>query len=267
MTTLAHSVWGPAPAAVADRAAAVVLLHGFLGSGRNLASLAQALAGDDPQRLVVAPDLTGHGASPPLPPGADLGVLAADVLDTIGRLGAAPAALVGHSLGGRVALRAALAEPYAVAAVVLLDITPSPLGRDAGTREVVDALLAAPAAAAHRDVFREHFRDRGLAPEIVEWLLTNLVPEGPALRWRVDRAALAALRERTAGEDLWPAVEGPRAHRVHCIRGGASPYVDEADARRLRAAGCAVDTVAGAGHFLHVTHPAEVRALVARALR
>ncbi len=265
MTTLAHAAWG-ARALVSEGRPAAVLLHGFLGSARNLSSLAQGLAGDDAGRGVVALDLTGHGASPPLPPGADLAVLARDVLDTVRRVLTPPVALVGHSLGGRVALRAALLEPFSVAAVVLLDITPSPRKDEGETAVVVEALLAAPAAAGDRAVFREHFLARGLSPDVTEWLLTNLVREGPELRWRIDRGALAALRERAAGEDLWPAVEGPRAYRVGCVRGARSPYVGEDDARRLRAAGAEVDTVAGAGHFLHVTHPAEVRALVTRAL-
>ena len=70
--------------------------------------------------------------------------------------------------------------------------------------------------------------------------------------------SLAALHDRTGGEDLWPAVEGSRPYAVACIRGGRSPYVREADVRRLVAAGCPVDTVDGAGHFLHVDAPGEV---------
>ena len=65
----------------------VVLLHGFLGGARNLASLAHGLAERDPDLGIVALDLTGHGASPPLPRGADSTTLAGDVLATVRALG------------------------------------------------------------------------------------------------------------------------------------------------------------------------------------
>lgn len=235
------------------------VLHGFLGSSRNVASLTRGLAARVPDLDVVALDLTGHGASPPLPPDADLATLAADVLETLHAIAAAgPLALVGHSLGGRVALRAALLEPAALADVVLLDIGPSPVADSVEMSRLLELLLDAPDAAAHRETFRDHFRAGGLDETLVDWLLLNLRHEGDAYRWRVDRRALVALRARTAGEDLWRAVEGPRPWRARCVRGERSGYVDAREAGRLGAAGCPVETVPDAGHFLHVERPAAV---------
>src|SRR5207253_4254929 len=88
---------------------ALFLLHGFLGSARNLATLARGLAQRRPEYSVIALDLTGHGDSPPLPPRPDVAVIARDVLQTARALNIPPPwTLVGHSLGGRVALRSAL---------------------------------------------------------------------------------------------------------------------------------------------------------------
>jgi esterase len=248
---LAHQRVGAGPRAV-------VLLHGFLGVARNLATLARRLVARDASLSVITPDLTGHGASSALPPGADLGTLAADVLATAGDLGlASPLDLVGHSLGGRVALRVGLAEPAALRRVVLLDITPSPI-TVTDTARIAALLVAAPERAPGREAFRAYFRAGGLDDPVVEWLLQNLGHEAGESRWRVDRAALADLHRRTNAEDLWPAVEGRRPYGVACLRGGRSPYVGEADVRRLVAAGCPVDTIGGAGHFLHVDRPDEV---------
>ena len=238
---------------------AIVVLHGFLGSRRNVATLARRLGEHLPSLTVTALDLAGHGEGRPLPPGADLTALARAVLDDARAPGVpTPLAIVGHSLGGRVALRAGLLEPAAIAHVTLLDIGPSARKSDGETGDVVAALLAAPDSAPSREVFRAHFRAAGLAPDIVEWLLLNLEPTSGGYRWRIDRAALGALRERTAAEDLWPAVEGPHDYSLHCVRGARSGYVSDEDARRLTAAGCPVDTIEGAGHFLHVERPAEV---------
>src|SRR5688572_10015969 len=102
-----------------------VLLHGFLGSGKNLRSLAQRWAEREPDRVFLIPDLTGHGASPPPPVGSDLEAMARDVRETIEAEGlATPVSVVGHSLGGRVALALVGIAPQLVRDVVLLDITP-----------------------------------------------------------------------------------------------------------------------------------------------
>ena len=97
----------------------------------------------------------------------------------------------------------------------------------------------------------------GLAPALSDWLLMNLEREGDGFRWRIDRRALAALYPRINAEDLWPAVESRRDYGVHVVRGGLSTYVSDADCRKLEAAGAHVDTVEGAGHFLHVDRPTE----------
>jgi len=260
VTALAHLRASPGPRPV-------VLLHGLLGSARNLSTLARGLAARDPRLGVVAFDLTGHGASPPLPAGADSTTLAGDVLATARALGlTAPLTLIGHSLGGRVALRAALLAPAAVVSITLLDIAPGPLASDGEVGRVLQALLHAPPHAATRGEARAALLGAGLAPSVVEWLVLNLEPAGDGYRWRIDRAALAALHARIAAEDLWPAVERERSYGVRCIRGGASSYVGAADARRLEAAGARVVTIEDAGHFLHVDRPQAVLEAVATGL-
>ena len=262
---LAHAVHGSGPDAL-------VLLHGFLGSGRNLGLVARALAARDRSRRFVTMDLAGHGESPPLPPGADLAALGRDVLETAASLGlAGPFALAGHSLGGRVALAAALAAPGAVGEVVLIDVAPGPLaGRDPAADVALQALLAAPADAADRASVRAGLLAAGVPAATAEWLLMNLARQGERYAWRIDRAALAALRARTDGTDLWPAVEGtpgaaPARARVRVVRGARSGYVTAEDVRRLEAAGAPVQTIPGAGHWVHADRPAElVDALLAR---
>jgi len=93
--------------------ARVVCLHGVTSHGRHFAKLAEAL----PAHHVLAPDLLGHGSSPYEPPW-DLERHLAAVVATVG---AAPAFLVGHSFGGRLAFELAARAPKLVPRLVLLD--------------------------------------------------------------------------------------------------------------------------------------------------
>jgi pimeloyl-ACP methyl ester carboxylesterase len=246
----------------------VVLLHGFLGSSRNLRGFAQRWAERQPDRAFLLVDLTGHGASPPLPPGADLDTLAADVAETVRAAGLGPAPdVLGHSLGGRVALAWAAQAPDALAGVVLLDIAPGPIeGARSSSRRVLDVLLAMPAEAPDRRSFRKLLVDGGLQPAVADWVLMNVDCDAGPCRWRIDRPALAALEERVNRADLWPVVEArpnPLRGPLRCIRGGRSPYVRDEDVARLRAAGVPVDTIPSAGHDLHIEAPEAVLDLIA----
>ena len=236
---------------------AAVLLHGFIGSGKNLRGLAQKWAAADPERALWLVDLTGHGTSPPLPTGADLDTIAADVDETMRARGVAlPVDVVGHSLGGRVALAWARRAPGALASLLLVDIAPGPIDRARSTsRHVLDVLLRAPAEAADRRDLRRFLVGERLSPAIADWLLMNVVCDPPPCRWRIDRAALDALQDRVNGDDLWPVVEQRLVPKLTVVRGGRSRYVGDDDVHRFAAAGVPTLTIADAGHDLHVEAP------------
>ena len=89
------------------RGPAVVLLHGLFGAGNNLGALARALA---ERYTVYSVDLPNHGRSDWHSP-ADLPAMAQCIVDWMELQGLARAALVGHSLGGKVAMELALSRP------------------------------------------------------------------------------------------------------------------------------------------------------------
>src|SRR6266545_3191877 len=82
----------------------LAILHGLFGSGRNWASIAQRLA---ERHRVVALDLRNHGASP-WADSMNYAEMAEDVRHTLHALGHRRFALLGHSMGGKVAMIAAL---------------------------------------------------------------------------------------------------------------------------------------------------------------
>lgn len=94
----------------------VVLLHGLGGAASNWVELAPGLAR---RRRVLVPDLPGHGGSSPLPAAPSLEPYARLAGALAEREGMLPGALVGHSLGGVVALRLARQRPGQIRGVVL----------------------------------------------------------------------------------------------------------------------------------------------------
>jgi lipase len=105
--TLALSRWGD------PDAPRVVCLHGVTSHRRHFAKLAEALS----DFHVLAPDLLGHGSSPYEPPW-DIETHMAAIVETVG---VAPAVLIGHSFGGRLAFELAARAPKLVPKLVLLD--------------------------------------------------------------------------------------------------------------------------------------------------
>ena len=103
-----------------------VIVHGFTGSRDDFREHVPDLAG---LGRTIALDQRGHGGSTNSGRAEDytLDGLVADLEAAFEALGIARADLLGHSLGGMVALRFTLAHPKRVASLVLMDTSPSPL--------------------------------------------------------------------------------------------------------------------------------------------
>ncbi len=239
----------------------VLMLHGFLGSGRNLGALARGWLAKDDSLSVILPDLTGHGRSPALPEGGDLEVMAEDVLDLMHHLGLPEGTpVIGHSLGGRVALVMRHRDPHQVGLVGLLDIPPGPT-TGSNTENVLEIFLRAPEKAESREQMGQFLSERGLSLGLTNWLLMNGQQEEEQFVWRVDRDGLSAFHKRMRESDLWYTLQDSHL-QPYAIRGGLSDYVGESDAERFAQLGIDLQTVAGAGHFLHVDKAREVVSLL-----
>ena len=242
---------------VAGEGEPLVLVHGLGGAAANWLALAPLLL---PGRRLIVPELPGHGGSSPLPAAPSLSPYA----DRLGLLleheSATPAAVVGHSLGGAVALRLALRRPEAVSALVLA----AAAGISSTTRSARYALTVTgilkpgrKIAPHRRRVARSALLKRlvfgrwgasdppALPPEVVEALLA-----GPARHTDTVSAATALVRD-----DVRPDLE-----RISCpvlvlwgARDNQLPVDDAFDyARRLRAP---LRVIADCGHLLIVERP------------
>jgi pimeloyl-ACP methyl ester carboxylesterase len=95
----------------------LLLIHGIAGEWENWREVIEPLAR---QHTVIAPDLPGHGASAPGGGDYSIGAMAASLRDLLVTLGHERATLVGHSLGGGVAMQLAYQFPEMVERLVLV---------------------------------------------------------------------------------------------------------------------------------------------------
>jgi pimeloyl-ACP methyl ester carboxylesterase len=235
----------------------LVLLHGLGGTAANWALLAPRLA---ERHRVALVDLPGHGGSDPLPAAPGIGPFADRVALLAERVGFAPAVVVGHSLGGLVALRLAARRPNAVRSLVLA----APAGIGSGTRAVERALALAGWVQPGRRIspyWRIVARSETLKRiAFGRWFVAD--PEALG-----EEAVEALLRESNLHTDTDSArraltADDPRLdlHDVRCpalVLWGAEdrqlPVDDAFDyARRLRAS---LRVIADCGHLLIVERP------------
>ena len=167
----------------------LVLLHGWTGFRQDFESHFDALSAS--HRLLV-PDMRGHGESTHTgdPASYTFEALVQDLVGFMAGVAEEPCHLLGHSMGGMIALRAALAKPAAIRSLLLMDTNAEPL---AHTNQ--DALQMAGTVA----------REQGMAA--LAQILRNLETRSPT------RTPAVLAHEARAGEDYW----AWRAARISAI--------------------------------------------------
>lgn len=228
----------------------LLLIHGFGGDllnwQLNQAELAAA-------RPTCAIDLPGHGGSSKALERGDVAALAASVRAAMAALGLARAHLVGHSLGGAIALQLALDAPERVASVTL--VCSAGLGPEINA-EYIENFIRADRRKEMKATVEALFADPSfVSREMVEDLLKYKRLDGvlPALR-RIADAAFPGGRQSAVFRDRLGALAMP----VQAISGEADRIIPAAHAQAV----AQHHVLAGAGHMVHIERAAEVNRLI-----
>ncbi len=235
--------------ALGERGSRVVFAHGLFGQGRNWTQIGKALA--DRHRVLLV-DLPHHGRSP-----WDDDFDYVRVADQVAGLldPDDPVALVGHSLGGKVAMVLALRHPELVERLCVVDV--SPVAYDHLSE--FEGYVAAMRGLDLTSLSRRDDADAALAVDVPDatvrgFLLQNLRREGDGWRWQVNLDVLGAAlpviggwpEDRLAGT---PPYEGP----VLWVAGARSDYItpESAGAMDRWFPTNRLVTVKDAGHWVH----------------
>jgi esterase len=224
----------------------LLVLHGLYGQQGNWTSHARALADDF---TVYALDARNHGQSSHADSMA-LAEMAQDVSDTMDALGLQQAHLLGHSMGGKIAMLLALTQPQRVQSLLVVDI--APVAYPHGDVQVLQGLMALDLAALlSRSAADEQLAAYVHTPAVRDFLLTNLVKDSDgSFHWRFNLPVLASSFGEIIGwRELSATYKGP----VLFIKGANSDYIlPEHQAVTLKLFPRArLKTVQGAGHWVH----------------
>ena len=230
----------------------LILLHGLFGAADNWHTIATRLAD---RFTVIVPDLRNHGQSPHSEE-MNYPVMAVDVAELIGSLGLDDSLMLGHSMGGKVAMQLALTQPRLVRKLIVADMSPR------GYTPLHNEIIAALAALGIGSFTARGEIEAALAGPIPSlnlrrFLLKNLTrtPEG-RFAWKINLPAIAACYPQ-----LRAAVSGPtpftgptlflRGSKSEYIRAAGEPAIPEFFPR------AELQTIEGAGHWLHADAPDE----------
>lgn len=232
-----HSVGGGPP---------LLLLHGMLGSHQNLLPIAEMLRANF---RVFIPDLRNHGASPH-DPELNYEVLASDLSEFIAAHQLGTVHILGHSMGGKAAMRLAQIAPELLAKLIIVDM--SPRAQPPRYHYLLDAL---------RDLDPSQYQQRsevdaalaaGIPDKgIRQFLLKNLGrDQSGRMFWKPNLPAIHANYERLRG-GIAPEVSFDG--ETLFIRGARSDYIHDDDLPLIlqifpRAR---VEKIPNAGHWVH----------------
>ena len=242
---LHHTVEGEGPP--------LVIAHGLFGSARNWGAIAKRLSDIF---TVVTVDMRNHGRSE-WSDDHSYAAQARDLVEVIAAHGGR-ARVLGHSMGGKAAMVLALTNPERVERLLVADIAPR--AYDHSQSEMIEAMRAVDLDTVERRSdadaqMADAMRDRAVRA----FLLQSL--DVANRRWRLNLDALDAAMEEIVG---WPEPEGHYDGPTLFLRGGASDYVGERDLPAIDRLfpEARLETIEGAGHWLHAEAPRPFEAAV-----
>lgn len=231
----------------------LVILHGFMGMADNWKTLGNTYESAGYRVHLV--DQRNHGKSFHHPE-FNYQVLVDDLWRYLDHWGIPSTKIIGHSMGGKTAMRAACARPDRIERLLVADIGPK--AYPPHHQQIMEAMIAlASTPPASRQEAAQRMEKRGLAPGIVQFLLKNLARKpDQTLGWKLNLPVLYQSME-SIGAPLEPQMTYPGPTLF--LRGSKSTYILDTDRVQITAhfPQAEIADISGAGHWLHAENPQE----------
>lgn len=234
----------------------VVLIHGLFGSYENLGVIARSLS---EQFHIINIDVRNHGRSEHSEQ-MNYALMTEDLAQTLDALGINHVALLGHSMGGKLAMAFALAYPERVTKLILADV--APIHYPPRHTNVFAGLMAVDLA----NITSRTDADKQLAefitePGVRQFLLKSLIKENDSFAWRFN---LAALHDNYNELIAAGAEQGQYLGPTLFIKGGNSDYILPEHKQRITQLfpKAEAKVIQDTGHWLHAEKPAMFSRLV-----
>ena len=239
-----------------DKNEIIFMVHGLFGSLSNLSGLAKELQNDFDIILV---DVRNHGRSPSHE-SMTYQEMAEDIFELADSLNIEQFSILGHSMGGKIAMQCALLQPQRIKRLIVADIAPVNYGDKHS--DVFMALKTVQTLQAENRTEAEKILAGYIeTPEIRQFLLKSFqrTEDGFDFIYNVDN-----LHENYHLIKAWPEQTTTYDKPTLFIKGEHSDYIDQNNLQPLTAlfANKELSIIKGTGHWLHAEKPKEFNHLV-----
>lgn len=228
----------------------LVILHGLLGASGNWHTLSRTVFSDHFRVLTV--DQRNHGRSFHSDR-HDYPAMAEDLWRFLDTLAIESTYLLGHSMGGKTAMYAALAFPERIDKLVVVDMAPK--AYPPHHAPIIEALQNIdPSTYDSRQAIDDALAQSISSHPIRQFLLKNLDYDGERYTWKMNLDAIATHYDKiNKGVETNRTYDGPTLF----IRGANSDYITDDDVPQIRTnfPHAEVVTIDGAGHWVHADAP------------
>ena len=230
----------------------IILLHGLFGNKRNWINISRQL-NKLTNRRVYALDLRNHGDSPHSPD-MSYDVMSQDVRCFLTDNSIHTCYVIGHSMGGRVAMALCLDHTDIVDRMVAVDVTPSRSPNPGIATACIEGMLSMPLErVTSRKKASQFLLEFAEDPKMRDFLTTNLVSKDGKWKWRINLQVIAnSLNHLTSLPDsyLTKKYEKP----VLFIGGADSPYLTGQSPHLVQRLfpNSDIKIIPDAGHWVHI---------------
>ena len=231
------------------------ILHGLYGRGKNWQTFAKKYSYDRDQ-FVITVNLRNHGGNEFKKEQSYL-LMAEDVMEIINYLGVSNVDLLGHSMGGKLAMVITLLDESYIDKVVIADIAPVNYSQD--NQNIIDILLSLDLNFIKNRTHADEILSKYINEKFLRtFLLQNLELEEGKYKWSIN---LEVIKKSMKDLRSFPNFDNIKLNenKILCIYGENSDYVKEGYFKNFKNyfSNVSFQKIRDAGHFLHVEKASE----------